>query len=402
MSNQDIKQAVADGFGEPSYGGSQYENWSLQKDSTTQYRLFPPMKSLRKRRDYTEFWYTHFWEGIDLRNPGKKRAYPVFCIQEKDFSKGGIITKQCPLCAKRELAKNKLKAIEAKGLAGGANKTQVATAQAPTQAWLKAHGHDGKYRFYAMNRAGELGVLRLNSTAAKKLRAEIKTLSQNNHKPLSLDKGVWFEFTRIGNGFRDEDQVKVYRVEDAGGNSKIEFHAISTQLAAAALEVLPDFEEDRRRITYPEDVLERLAAEGDDPNKVPDILGIKAEPDSDSGFDSEAVGVEDDGFAAPAQATAPAAAPAAKAAPVGFGDESAAVADPAEVDEEAALQAQLAAMRAKKAAAAAAAKPAEASKPAAAVRPPVKAAPKPAPTESSFNPEGATDTDFDNLWNPSA
>jgi hypothetical protein len=400
-----IQKEVEDGFSEPNYGGSKYSNWSLKEDCTVLYRFFPSMKSLRRRKDYTQFWYTHFWDGVNPKNSAKNKAYPILCIQEKDFQKGGIITKRCPLCERREFYKNKAKAVEAKGAAAGASKAQIANASRPYNQWLKNHGHDGKYRLYAMNKAGELGVLRLNSKATKKLRDEIKALVQNGHRPISLEKGVWFEFTRTGTGFQVEDSVRVYRTEamDGSGDSKIEFHTITPKIASEALQTLPDFDDEQKRISYPVEVLELLAAEGDDPAKVPGILGIKVEEEDHSpNFDPDAqTGVEDDGFAVSAKPVSQ----VHKALPTDADTTETGGSVPkmtsapqavTEDDEEAELAAALAAARAKKAARAATSAPKATKDVVVKVTPPATSKLVAAPP--GFNPATATDADLDSLW----
>lgn len=386
-----MSQEGFEGFDDPNYGGSKYENWSLKEDSTAMYRILPAMKSLRKKKDYTQFWYTHFWKGQNPKSPEKSRSIPILCIQEKDFQRGGMVTKECPLCKKRETVKNRIKSIEAQGAAKGASKTQIAKVCQPHNVWLKDHGHDGKYRVYALNKAGQLGVLRLTSTCMKKLRDKTKKLVQDGYSPMSLQKGVWWQFTRSGKGFNTEDEVEVARIDRGDGSSVMDFHAISNEIAQAALETLPDFDEEQKRIAYPEEVLEALAACNDDPAEVNRILGIGVEEASDEG------GFELDDEPAPTT-TKKAAGPAVELEDDEFGEEpAAAAAAPEADDEEARLEAQLAASRAKKAAAAAAAAAApKATAPAPAAKAVAKSTP--APAAAALDPSTATDEDFDNIF----
>jgi hypothetical protein len=279
-----------DGFEEPSYGGGGFENRGLKPDSVELYRLYPAMKSLKKKREYLEYWATHFWLGRDPKNPEKTKLFPILCPQERDFTRNGIITKECPLCKKRETVKQKVKAIEGRGAEKNATKAQIAKATQPYNLWLRNHGHDGKYRTYAMDRAGNYVVLRITPTCSKLLRAEVKKLVQAKHRPLSLEKGVWFEFTRTGKGLGVKDSVSTYRQEREDGSSVIEFHTISPQQARTALDVFPDFDEEKKRITYSDAQLQELAELADDNvDDVPRILGIATneENDVDLSGDSE-------------------------------------------------------------------------------------------------------------------
>lgn len=76
---------------------------------------------------------------------------------------------------------------------------------------LKAQGH---YYVNAVDKSGALGILRIPSTAHDALQVEIKKLVESGKvlNPLSLTKGVWFEFTRSGDGLQTKYGVQVHRV----------------------------------------------------------------------------------------------------------------------------------------------------------------------------------------------
>lgn len=369
-------------FAEPSYGGGRHENWSLKEDSSALYRPLPAHQitpSLAKSRDYAKYWATHFWKGRDPRNPEKTRFIPIFCLQQKDFSRGGMVVQECPLCKKREVMKKKIAGIEAAGIARTppATKAQIAKATAPYQQWLKEHGHDGKYRIYAVNAQEQVGILRLASRAMSALRDQVKKLVANGHSPLGVH-GIWFEFTRVGNGGVVPDKVEPARDERPDGSSVLRFHDLKKPLWETAREVLPDFDAEIARITYSMEKLQELADSNDDPDEVNRILGIQAqeqeapssEPGASGGVDEEDVPFSE-GEAVKATT-----------APV---DASTPSAD----DEEAVLQAQMAALKAKKAAAAAAAKAAAAG----------TAPSKPEPKSTAPAAE-TTDKEFDDLFPP--
>lgn len=378
--------ALPEGFDDPNYGGGQYENWALKDGTSLVLRILPPMKSLRARKDYGQFWYTHFWEGNNPKDPGKRKSHPVLCIQEKDFRQGGMITKRCPLCDKRAKYQDRLKAIEAAGRTKGATKAAVAKAQQPVNMWLKNHGNDGKWRLYAIDKQGKLGVLRITHTCMKQLREEVKKLLQREINPMGA-RGIWWEFSRTGTGFQTKDTVHPSRIARPDGSEILDFHVLTPEIAAAALQALPDLNEEMERIRRPEEVLEQLAVT-DDPTEVNRILGIKdqveegdleAEAGSEGGAAEGAVeGVSDidDSFDEPKPAAKAAAKPAAPAP------------EPEEEDEEAKLERLLAESRAKKAAAAnkAAAKPAA---------PPKAAAGQTPKAEATFDPASASEEDFD-------
>jgi hypothetical protein len=355
MQSQAENYSLPEGFDDPSTGGNNYENLSLKPDTDVVYRILPAMKSLRARRDFTQFWYTHFWKGRNPKDPTKTKSVPILCIQEKDFRNGGMITKQCPLCEKREEVKNQIKIVEAKILEKKGTKAQVQKAVQPYNIWLKDHGHDGKYRIYVLDEGGKLGVLRLNSTCVKKLREEIRRATKEGYEPLSGRAGLWCQFSRRGTGFDVDDTVRFLTDRPA--------HMLDASLAKTALEVLPDFDEEQARIRYSEEQLQALASmETDDPDEVNRILGIRDV--SDLEVDQEPVDHPKDDV---------------ELHPTGVSDEDAETA--ALEAEKAALEARLAASRAAKLAAAKTG-----------FTPPQKPAqPKPA----TFSVEAASEEDLD-------
>jgi len=297
MTTNEPQMQMPEGFEDPNYGGSSYENWSLKEDSTELYRILPAMKSLTKVRDYSQFWYTHWWKGRSIKGDDKLRSYPILCHQERVFSNGSsTITKECPLCQKRDKHKAKVAEIEAIGRSKGASKIQLSKALAPYVQWLKDHGHDGKYRVYAINKSGQFGVLRLTPTCMRKLRAKVKALIANGLTPMGV-RGVWWEFSRTGTGFNTEDEVHPHRIERDDGSSIVDFHILDKATAVTALSSLPDFSEEIEKIRYSAETMQAIASSNDDPDEVTKLLGLNVEaPREEDLFD----GVPEDAAAAAA------------------------------------------------------------------------------------------------------
>ena len=273
MNNEDT--SLPEGFAEVSASGSKYESRGLKKDSVESYRILPAMKTLLRARDVGEYWGTHFWLGVDRNNPTKKKFHPVLCTQEKDFRRGGIVVRECPLCTRIEKVKEKITSIETIGKQKGASISQIEKARAPHKAWLKDHTGGGKYHLYCIDRSETFVVLRLSPRTVKKVRAIIKTLAANKINPTGR-KGVWLDFIRIGNGFEVPDDVQPHRIDQGGGASTLDFHVASNDLLGRALECLPNFDEERTRILYPEAVMQELAdCTSDSPEEVNRILGLK-------------------------------------------------------------------------------------------------------------------------------
>jgi hypothetical protein len=348
-----------EGFESPSYNGSKFEQFSV-KDGSTLYRVLPGIKSLAKRKEWHCYWATHFWMGKDARNPDKDRVHPILCVEERDWARGGMITQECPLCQKREEVKKKIAAIEAAGLSRGMPKSKIAAATADLQKWMKNHGRDGKYRVYAINENEQVGILKLATTAMRALKEKINKLVSRNHDPLGR-KGVWFEFSRTGTGFSTNYSVEPATYEQESGAVMLRFHELKKNLWQTALEVLPDMEDEKKRISYPLETLVRLAENGDDPAAVNEILGIRNQTESgysDSNPESGAQNVPDEDFgdfgtsAEAPPAGKPAAAPAAPATPAAASKPTPTPEkEPTQEDEDAEMEAEIAAIRARKAAA---------------------------------------------------
>ncbi len=382
MSEQTYE--MPEGFADPSFGGATYETVSLKEDTTVLYRILPSMKSLAKAKENGKFWKTHWGrKGRIGGKDGKLRHRPFLCIQEKDFRNGGIITVPCAACTEREGYENKYKAIEAKGKEKGLSKAEIAKALSPTAAWLKDHGCDGKWRFPALNKAGQPVILKLTHTAQKTLKEEAKKLLQNGHTPMGV-RGIWWEFTRTGSGFNTKDDVRPHRISRPDGSEVLDFHVLTSEIAVMALETLPDLNEEMEKQRITASQIEELIGCGDDPDEVDRILGIK-ESKSYGSSRADSTSAEADPIAADDEETAQQAAvgqwkkPAQKAVEAVSADED---------DDEAAALAALAAARAKKAKAAA--KPA-------AVATKTKAAPVEPP--AGFDPLTPSEEELDNMFN---
>jgi hypothetical protein len=339
MSNSiDPLNQLPEGFADASYGAGKFESFGLKPNSTAIYRILPPMKSLRAKRDYGDFSYTHFWRGIDPRDPGKTKVMPILGIEERDYRRNGLVIKKDPLVELRKTYLDKLDFIEAVGKEKGKSKAEISKAQAPVKEWLKDHGYSGKWHLYVIDKSGKFGVLRISNKLMKTLRDQVKELVARDINPMGV-KGIFWKFTRVGDGFLEADKVVPNRIPQPDGSDPLDFHILTAEIGAMALEALPDFEEEKQKISYPVEVMEALAASSGTPEEVSRILGVKAQDDRGA-TRSEETKVQDDEIPA-----GPAVSQAAK-------EESAPVTEEAEYDEAAAdsvaqLQAALAAALAK-------------------------------------------------------
>lgn len=303
------------GFGAPSSSGSKFEYFKLKQENDSMcLRPLPSMKGLLSRREMGVFRKLHYgWQGRNPNDPGKTSHRPFLCIEEK---RNGMITKECPACKLRDTYLKKFEAIKVQKLAevdrikavakskGVADENKISAAIAkgtesfdtqikPLTEWLKNHGVDGKYTFYAINKTGQLGIALIPYGLKKKLTDVIKQVEAKPY-PASLTKGreiptqangrigVYFDFIRNGKASSTSDTVSVHMVPfgDEGG-MKMDYHVVSNEVLRQAQEVLPCLIEEIESLRLSDDKVEKLVAHcvefggGCDPDVVDSIMGSR-------------------------------------------------------------------------------------------------------------------------------
>jgi hypothetical protein len=303
------------GFGAPSSSGVKFEYFKLkQEDDSMCLRILPSMKGLLNRRDVGIFRKLHYgWQGRNPNDPGKTSHRPFLCIEEK---RNGMIVKECPACKLRNEYFKKFEAVKAQKVAEAdrvkaaaktqgvvdenkisaaiAKKTETFDTQMkPITEWLKTHGVDGKFTFYAINKTGQLGIGMIPYGLKKKLTDVIKQIEAKPY-PASITKGreiptqangkvgIYFDFIRSGKASSTSDTVSVHMVPfgDEGG-MKVDYHIVSNDVLKQAYDVLPCLVEEVESLRLSDDKVERLVKHciefggSCDPDTVDEIMGSR-------------------------------------------------------------------------------------------------------------------------------
>lgn len=307
---------LSEEFGTENYTGRTYEDFKLKsKDDSLTLRILPPMKSLKARGKVGVYWKTHFgWNGRNNRNPAKTQYHPFLCVEEK---RDGMIIQECAACKLRKERLDKIQATKIRGKELGKTDAEIAKACASHNQWLRDHGLDGKMRYYAVDKQGRLGILRIPYGLAKKFDDLRRAMAAKGHTP-SGEKGIWFEFTRTGQASPQSDNVEPHRISKVVNGEEVEVidtHILTKEQMAQAVSILPDLNELMEKSRIRIDQIEALAACSGDPDEVDKILEIakkvqsaKAQPEDEWGEDfsnlqakitttvSEPLPVEDDVF----------------------------------------------------------------------------------------------------------
>lgn len=287
--------SLPEGFGKANYSSTRYETWRLKDDSSLILGFFPPMKSLLQNNSLFEFWTNHWgWAGQNGDLSKKPFQRPFLCLCEKNY---GMIVKECVVCNLRKKFLDRVEAIRVREKELGKSDAECKQAAAKELEWLRVHGVDSKCRLYAYNKSGQVGVLEIPYSLAKKLREELKLLTQRHYpgtdKPINPTgrTGVFFEFIRVGKASPQSDSVKPHMITRVVGEEEAQFldlYRIPNELLVLAQNVLPDLCElrDRQKITEEQAIaLVKATKEGSgsvEPAIVDSILGIqkvyRAEP----------------------------------------------------------------------------------------------------------------------------
>ena len=307
--------SLPQGFGAPSGSGAKFERFKLKAaDDSMCLRPLPAMKGLLNKREPGIFIKLHYgWQGRNPSDPTKTAHRPFLCIEEK---RSGMTVKECPACKLRDTYLKKLDAVKAKELAetdrvkaaakakGVTDDSKIAAALAkqleplraekePVNKWLKDHGVDGKYNFYAMNKTGQIGIGMIPYGLKKKYSAEVKSMESRLY-PASIAKGkevpvqvngrvgVYFNFVRVGKASNTSDSVVVNQVPFGDSGAVVtDWHTVSNAVLQQAQDVLPCLVEEQEALRISDDKVEALVKHcvdmggGCDPDVVDSIMGSR-------------------------------------------------------------------------------------------------------------------------------
>lgn len=263
------------------------------KDGHNVYRILPPFGESSNGYPYRK------WQIIwGLFDPESNRARP--------FASSMTSEKKCPVTEYVQLLKKKAENLKSQLAASGVSEEESKERLTNLNKLISDLNPKTVYIYNAADKAGEVGLLELKSTAHKKMKTEMgEYISLYNQDPTSLnseetDSGVWFDVTRQGLGRDTEYDVKMVKLKSKNPTTgKISFEDDRSPLQDSIVENYDNLAYDLGAVyqmkSYDE-LTEILAA------NMPSI--IEACPDAD---------LENEGTVAIKATPAPAAKPAVKA-----------------------------------------------------------------------------------------
>lgn len=176
------------------------------KDGHNIYRILPPFGESSNGYPYRK-WQI-IWGLID---PESGRARP--------FASSMTSEKKCPVTEYIQQLKKKSETLKSQLAAAGVSDEEAKERLASLNKVISDLSPKTVYIYNAADKAGDVGLLELKSTAHKKMKTEMaEYISTYNQDPTSLnsdetDSGVWFDVTRTGMGRDTEYDVKIVKLK---------------------------------------------------------------------------------------------------------------------------------------------------------------------------------------------
>lgn len=199
------------------------------KDGHNVFRILPPFGESSNGYPYRK-WQI-IWGLID---PESGRARP--------FASSMTSEKKCPVTEYVAQLKKKSETLKGQLAASGMSEEDQKERLSSLQKLISDLSPKTVYIYNAADKAGEVGLLELKSTAQKKMKAEMTSYIQTyNQDPTSLnsddsDSGVWFDITRTGMGRDTEYDVEILKIKSKGPTGKITFEDDRSPLADSVVE----------------------------------------------------------------------------------------------------------------------------------------------------------------------
>lgn len=205
--------------------------WKRHKvaDGHNTFRILPPFGESSNGYPYKK------WQIIwGLLDPESGRSRP--------FASSMTTEKRCPVTEYVQTLKKRAENIKSQMLASGASDDSIKERLKPLNDLITNLNPKTIYIYNAVNRAGEVGLLELKSTAQKKMKAEMSAyIHDYNQDPTSLnsddsDSGVWFDIVRQGQGRDTEYDVKRLTIKTKNAQGKLSFEDDRTALPDSVVE----------------------------------------------------------------------------------------------------------------------------------------------------------------------
>lgn len=191
-------------FAEPTVStGGKVKNFRLEQGSN-QYRIGPAYASLAASGKWNHAIEQHFGYRSAPTDTAPKGFPRTFVCPRIVDRKSEIIKHNCDECVDVEALQEKVELRKQKLIAEGKSEDEIDTILKPQKAYLKEHNLDKKHLVLAKNTQGEWGVLWLPWKALEALiNRRKKILAEQGVDIISTKDGVWVDFVREGEGFRN-------------------------------------------------------------------------------------------------------------------------------------------------------------------------------------------------------
>lgn len=200
------------------------------KDGHNVFRILPPFGENSNGYAYRK------WQIIwGLVDPDSGRARP--------FASSMTSEKKCPVMEYVGALKKKAETLKSQLAASGVSEEDQKERLSSLNKLISDLNPKTVYIYNAADKAGEVGLLELKSTAQKKMKTEMSNYIQTyNQDPTSLnseetDSGVWFDITRQGLGRDTEYDVKTVQIKSKNpATGKITFEDDRSPLPDSVVE----------------------------------------------------------------------------------------------------------------------------------------------------------------------
>lgn len=200
------------------------------KDGHNVFRILPPFGENSNGYAYRK------WQIIwGLTDPDSGRPRP--------FASSMTSEKKCPVTEYVQALKKKAETLKGQLAAAGVSEEDQKERLSSLNKLISDLNPKTVYIYNAADKAGEVGLLELKSTAQKKMKTEMSEYIQTyNQDPTSLnseetDSGVWFDITRQGLGRDTEYDVNIVKIKSKNPQTgKITFEDDRSPLADSVVE----------------------------------------------------------------------------------------------------------------------------------------------------------------------
>jgi hypothetical protein len=199
------------------------------KDGQNIYRILPPFGE--NSNGYPYHKYQIIWGLLDPET-GRKRPYASSRPTEG----------KCPVVEFVEELKKQAEALKSQLQAAGESEEAIKEELSGINTVIRDLAPKTIYVYNAADKAGEVGLLELKSTAHKKLKKEMNDyINDYNQDPTSLssdddDSGVWFNVIRSGINFDTEYDVKRSQNKAKNEQGRLVFEDDRSPLAQSIVE----------------------------------------------------------------------------------------------------------------------------------------------------------------------